>query len=458
MGACLRLVTTAADAEPARARSHDLIGLKTGDAAINPDAQVVVMTTEILRNMLYSSAGGKAGDASLANVGLVVLDEVHYMSDAERGTVWEECVIYCPKEVQLVCLSATVGNPDDLQAWIAQVHGPCELVTSSWRPIPLSFFFVKRGGDDRDGVQGLVPLLNRRGDRLNRLLEGRVEEGQDSRPGGSRMVSSWRKDAPSQDFVLRHLVQQELLPAIWFIFSRARCDEAVMAAAAAATSPSAALLVRPDEKARLSAALEALRKSCPEAVREEYAGPLLAGVAAHHAGCLPAWKTMVEELFQEGLIKVVFATETLAAGINMPARAVVLSTTSKRDDLGPRSLTVNEFMQMAGRAGRRGYDTQGTVVLVQSPFEGPSSGAELALGEPEVRPSAADACHRYFLTPVLSAEGAGITFCRVVWHGAQPAAWPLARAGAVRRDRLLRQLPAVACAHGAHRPLRHHDG
>lgn len=198
------------------------------------------------------------------------------------------------------------------------------------------------------------------------------------------MLSSWRKDAPSQDFVLRHLVHGELLPAIWFIFSRARCDEAVMAAAAA--SPSAASLVRPDERARLSAALEALRRSCPEAVREEYAAPLLSGVAAHHAGCLPAWKTMVEELFQEGLIKVVFATETLAAGINMPARAVVLSTTSKRDALGPRSLTVNEFMQMAGRAGRRGYDTQGTVVLVQSPFEGPSSGAELALGEPEVCP------------------------------------------------------------------------
>ena len=360
------------------------MGLKTGDAAINPDAQVVVMTTEILRNMLYSSAGGKAGDASLANVGLVVLDEVHYMSDAERGTVWEECVIYCPKDVQLVCLSATVGNPDDLQAWIAAVHGPCELVTSSWRPIPLSFFFVKRGGDDRDGVQGLVPLLNRRGDRINRLLEGRAEEGQDSRgSGGSRMLSSWRKEAPSQDFVLRHLVQGELLPAIWFIFSRARCDEAVMQAAA--ESPSAVVLVRPDERARLSAALQALRESCPEAVREEYTGPLLAGLAAHHAGCLPAWKTMVEELFQEGLLKVVFATETLAAGINMPARAVVLSTTSKRDSDGPRSLTVNEFMQMAGRAGRRGYDTQGTVVLVQSPFEGALSGAELALGEPEVR-------------------------------------------------------------------------
>lgn len=342
------------------------------------------MTTEILRNMLYSSAGGRAGDGSLANVGLVVLDEVHYMSDADRGTVWEECVIYCPKHVQLVCLSATVGNPDDLQAWIEAVHGPCDLVTSSWRPIPLSFFFAKRGGEDRSAVQGLVPLFNRKGDRLNRVLEGRAEEGQESRAGGPRMLSSWRKEAPSQDFVLQNLVRGELLPAIWFIFSRARCDEAVVAAAASSNST---VLVRPDERVRLSAALEALRTSCPEAVREEYAGPLLAGVAAHHAGCLPAWKTMVEELFQEGLIKVVFATETLAAGINMPARAVVLSTTSKRDSDGPRSLTVNEFMQMAGRAGRRGYDTQGTIVLVQSPFEGAVSAAELALGEPEVRPA-----------------------------------------------------------------------
>ena len=356
------------------------MGLKTGDAAINPDARVVVMTTEILRNILYRSAGDGAGDgvrdSSLRDVSLVVLDEVHYLSDMDRGTVWEECVIYCPKDVQLLCLSATVGNPDDLQNWITSVHGPCELVTSTWRPVPLSFFYAKRGSDERGGWPGMGPLLSRRGDRLNRALE---EQSGDEPDGGRgpRMLSSWRRDAPSQESVVRHLIGEQLLPAIWFIFSRARCDEAV---AAMANS----VLVSPEERARLASALDGLRASCPEALRPEYAEPLLAGVAAHHAGCLPAWKSLVEELFQEGLVKIVFATETLAAGINMPARAVVLASTSKRDAEGPRRLTVNEFMQMAGRAGRRGYDAQGAVVVVQSAFEGPSSAADLALGEPEV--------------------------------------------------------------------------
>jgi superfamily II RNA helicase len=368
-----------------RPRSIGTVGLKTGDAAINPDARIVVMTTEILRNMLYRTAGGGAPDSSLTDVGLVVLDEVHYLSDADRGTVWEECIIYSPPAVPLLCLSATVGNPDDLQGWISAVHGPCELVTSSWRPVPLTFMFAKRGGDDErgGGWPGLGPLLSRRGDRMNRALEEPAADARDK--SGPRMVSSWRKDAPSQESVVRHLVREDLLPAIWFIFSRARCDEAVVAVKTATS------LVTPEERARLSAALEGLRSSNPEALRPEYAEPLLAGVAAHHAGCLPAWKTLVEGLFQEGLIKLVFATETLAAGINMPARAVVLSSTSKRDAEGPRSLTVNEFMQMAGRAGRRGYDTQGAVVVVQSPFEGPGSAAELALGQPEVR---AHACLR----------------------------------------------------------------
>ncbi len=280
--------------------------------------------------------------------------------------------------MQLLCLSATVGNPDDLQGWIAAVHGPCDLVTSAWRPVPLTFFFAKRGGnDERGGWPGLGPLLSRRGDRMNRALEEASEEERES-GRGPRMMSSWRRDAPSQESVVRQLVREELLPAIWFIFSRARCDEAVVSMAASSQ------LVTPEERARLGAALDALRASCPEALRPEYAEPLLAGVAAHHAGCLPAWKSLVEELFQEGLIKLVFATETLAAGINMPARAVVMSSTSKRDAEGPRRLTVNEFMQMAGRAGRRGYDTQGAIVVVQSPFEGAAAAAELALGEPEV--------------------------------------------------------------------------
>ena len=291
---------------------------------------------------------------------------MHYLADAERGTVWEECIIYSPRELPLLCLSATVGNPEDLQGWIGAVHGPCELVTSVYRPVPLSFCFAGRAGV---GTEIIQPLLSRKGDRLSRALEPDIGDGE----------APQRLSPVSQDMVLRSLQRDELLPAIWFIFSRKRCDEAVLASASA-SSP---VLVTARERDSLSQRLEALRLACPEAVRAEYESPLLRGVAAHHAGCLPAWKVLVEECFQVGLLKLVFSTETLAAGINMPARAVVLSALSKRDSFGPRRLTVNEFMQMAGRAGRRGFDTLGTVVVVQSPFDGAAEAAELALGEPE---------------------------------------------------------------------------
>jgi len=297
-----------------------------------------------------------------------VLDEVHYLADAERGTVWEECIIYAPRDVPLLCLSATVGNPEDLQGWIGAVHGPCDLVTSSYRPVPLSFCFASRPSSS--GAEGIQPLLNRKGDRLNRALE----------EGSAEEEGEVRRSAPaSPDAVLRSLQREELLPAIWFIFSRRRCDDSVLASAGA-SSP---VLVCGAERDELSRRLEALRLACPEAVRAEYEAPLLRGVAAHHAGCLPAWKVLVEECFQDGLLKLVYSTETLAAGINMPARAVVLSALSKRDSSGPRRLTVNEFMQMAGRAGRRGFDTLGTVVIAQSAFDGAAEAAQLALGEPE---------------------------------------------------------------------------
>ena len=353
-----------------RARfGFDMVGLRTGDSSINPEARIVVQTTEILRNQLYRSAGG--GDSPLADLGLFVLDEVHYLGDAERGTVWEECIIYAPREVPLLCLSATVGNPEDLQGWISAVHGPCDLVTSTYRPVPLSFCFARPG---TGGSEGLMPLLNRKGDRISRALLEEEELGEEEQ-GGRRT----RLAASEPTAVLRALLRDDLLPAIWFIFSRRRCDDAVSASG----GPTSPVLVTPAERAQLSARLEALRLACPEAVRSEYEAPLLRGVAAHHAGCLPAWKVLVEECFQEQLLKLVFSTETLAAGINMPARAVVLSALSKRDSTGPRKLTVNEFMQMAGRAGRRGFDSLGTVVVAQSPFDGASGAAELALGEPE---------------------------------------------------------------------------
>ena len=361
-----------------------LVGLKTGDTSVNPEARIVVMTTEILRNMLYR-AGDDDTAPALSDVGLIILDEVHYLADADRGTVWEECIIYCPQDLPLLCLSATVGNPDDLQGWIAQVHGPCELITSSLRPVPLNFCFCKKGDDNDDsGWPGLGPLLNRRGDRLHPALAhgdalaGEAGGGGRAGEGGPRMVSSWRRSTPPLDMVLRLLKRDDLLPCVLFIFSRKRCDESV-----ATLAQHAAGLGSEEDRQRIATALAALRLVSPDAVREQYVPALLCGVAAHHAGCLPAWKQMVEELFQAGLLRVVCATETLAAGINMPARSVVLSALSKRDGSGPRKLTVNEFMQMAGRAGRRGYDTRGTVVVLQSPFEGATDAGDLVLGQPE---------------------------------------------------------------------------
>ena len=424
------------------------VGLKTGDVDVNAaDADVVVMTTEILRNMLYPGAASGSGengddaDYRLDDVGVVILDEVHYLADASRGTVWEETIIYLPPRIQLLCLSATVGNPDDLAGWIEEVHcaettARCRTVVSDFRPVPLRWHFSMRPGRM---WPGLGPLLNRRGDRMHADLrpftkEGRregFETSEDERwvnddddnfgrrdrgnraRGGSSYNSSFRgrgrgyrrgrdggsdyasyapsprdrlendrqakrRLVPHVETVVGQLVAADLLPAVWFIFSRKGCDQA-----ADYLCECGASLVTGKERKKIQEALAAFQLANPDAVRPEAIEPLLLGIASHHAGLLPGWKGLVEALFQRGLLKVVFATETLAAGVNMPARSSVLSALSKRGDSGPRSLTSNEFMQMAGRAGRRGYDTVGHVVCLQSPFEGPEEAFFLVTSPPE---------------------------------------------------------------------------
>ena len=268
-----------------------------------------------------------------------------------------------------------------MAGWIAAVHGPCELVTSGWRPVPLSFWFARRGGEERGG---LAPLLNRRGDALHWALSEEAVQaggaatqrwGASGEAGGGARI---RRVPPSTESVIRSLQREELLPAIWFMFSRKRCD-----AAAAQAGDHIDSLVSASERGAIAKELAALQAAVPEAVPPEFVAPLLVGVASHHAGCLPGWKALVERLFQRGLLKLVFATETLAAGIHMPARAVVLSSTAKRDGDGPRALRVSEFFQMAGRAGRRGYDTAGACIVVQSQREGAPEAAALATGAPE---------------------------------------------------------------------------
>ena len=419
------------------------VGLKTGDVDVNAaDADVVVMTTEILRNMLYPDAASDSrlktsssftgetratSDHRLDDVGVVILDEVHYLADANRGTVWEETIIYMPKQIQLLCLSATVGNPDDLAGWIEEVHCAgtetrCRTVVSDFRPVPLRWHFSMRPGRM---WPGLGPLLNRRGDRMHPDLwpftkEGAREAYEESYEEGSNGWSDrddrggrssagrggrssfrgrgrgYRRGGPGPDpypandrqarrrlvphveTVVGQLVAADLLPAVWFIFSRKGCDQA-----AEYLCQCGASLVSGAERRKIAEALTAFETDNPDAVRPEAVEPLLLGIASHHAGLLPGWKGLVESLFQRGLLKIVFATETLAAGVNMPARSSVLSCLSKRDDSGPRMLTSNEFMQMAGRAGRRGYDSVGHVVALQSPFEGPEEAFALVTSPPE---------------------------------------------------------------------------
>ncbi|WP_414753859.1 DEAD/DEAH box helicase [Anabaena sp. CCY 9910] len=337
------------------------VGLLTGDASINRDAPILVMTTEIFRNMLYGTPIGQVG-ISLVDVEAVVLDECHYMNDRQRGTVWEESIIYCPRGVQLVALSATVANSDQLTDWLSRVHGPTDLIYSDFRPVPLEFHYCN--------PKGLFPLLNDSKTKINPRLANRGKKRQGDRG------KNGRPEAPSLIYTLNQLQQRDMLPAIYFIFSRRGCDKAV-------AEVGDLWLVNNEESQILRRQIDDFLARNPEAGRSGQIAPLYRGVAAHHAGILPAWKVLVEELFQQGLIKVVFATETLAAGINMPARTTVISTLSKRTDTGHRLLNASEFLQMAGRAGRRGMDKQGHVVTVQTPFEGSKEAAYLATSKPD---------------------------------------------------------------------------
>ena len=336
------------------------VGLMTGDLSVNREASIVVMTTEIFRNMLYAEADEQ--DDPLADVEAVVLDECHYMNDSQRGTVWEESIIHCPPPVQLVALSATVANAAQLTDWIEKVHGPTQLITSDHRPVPLQFSFCS--------AKGLHPLLNDQGTGLHpnckvwRAPKGQKRKGRSQKPP--------QPEPPPISFVVAQMAERDMLPAIFFIFSRRGCDKAVR-------DLGVQCLVSPEEQARIRERFAAYSQANPEAVRDGlHADALLRGIAAHHAGVLPAWKELIEELFQQGLVKVVFATETLAAGINMPARSTVISSLSKRTERGHRPLMGSEFLQMAGRAGRRGLDSRGYVVTVQSRFEGVREAGHLA--------------------------------------------------------------------------------
>ena len=336
----------------------DKVGLLTGDTSINRGAQIVIMTTEVFRNMLYGTNFGAVAD-NLKDVRYVVLDEVHYMNDEQRGTVWEESIIYCPTNIQIIALSATVANCDELTNWINTVHSKTKLVNTDFRPVPLRFFYF-----DSSQPYKLLPLLTPDGKLNNKI---KPEKPQWAR-GKDRRKKTYVKQ------IIQNLADNDMLPAIYFTFSRKKCDEQM-------EKCSGLGLNTRKEQEEIKAFIEEFIAENPHLYGNKHIEYLIQGVASHHAGLLPAWKNLVEKLFQKGLIKVVFATETLAAGINMPARSTVISSTSKRTDSGHRMLTANEFLQMSGRAGRRGMDEVGYVTVVGTPFQTPEEVAELVLSD-----------------------------------------------------------------------------
>ncbi len=349
----------------------DKVGLLTGDNAINGDAPVVVMTTEVLRNMLY------AGSATLTGLSYVVMDEVHYLADRFRGAVWEEVIIHLPASVTLVSLSATVSNAEEFADWLVTVRGHTEVVVSEHRPVPLwqHMLVGRRMFDlfhDAEAAQkhDVHPELL----RYTREMVRRVDfDGSRGRYGRTR-----RWPPPSRPDIVERLDREGLLPAILFIFSRAGCDAAVQQCLHAGLR-----LTTPDERAEIRAVAEARTKAFTSEDLQvlgywEWLDGLERGLAAHHAGLLPAFKEVVEELFVRGLVKAVFATETLALGINMPARCVVLERLVKFNGEAHVDLTPGEYTQLTGRAGRRGIDVEGHAVVVWTPDVDPRLVAGLA--------------------------------------------------------------------------------
>ena len=397
------------------------VGLLTGDTSIRPTAEVVVMTTEVLRNMLYADSD------LLIGLGFVVMDEVHYLADRLRGPVWEEVIIHLDPSVQLVALSATVSNAEEFGAWLQEVRGRTEVIVSETRPVPLwqhvivgeelLDLFVDEHGEavvshgpgaraDRQVNPEIeritsfsLPVDERTGGARGRGYRGRKGTRGRHRPrgagrrggghggsshGGARPSGAPRGGAGAgarpmrRPEVVELLDDAALLPAIMFIFSRAGCEGAVQQCSWARLR-----LTDDHERREIRAVLDEQLSEIPVEDEEVLGLPafrraVMDGYAAHHAGMLPMLKTVVEELFARGLLKVVFATETLALGINMPARSVVLEKLVKFNGVEHADLTPGEYTQLTGRAGRRGIDTEGHAVIVGGPRFDATAAASLA--------------------------------------------------------------------------------
>jgi ATP-dependent RNA helicase HelY len=383
-------------ADLARRHGADKVGLLTGDSSVNGEAPVVVMTTEVLRNMMY------AGSSTLHGLGFVVMDEVHYLADRFRGAVWEEVIIHLPEDVQVVSLSATVSNAEEFGAWLAEVRGNHEVIVSEHRPVPLwQHMMVGQGLYDLFVDEASAPMTGPDATRVNpellqairtqeqrghwmdsgqlaggsrdgrRQQRGRAPRGPGGGPGGRGLARGGAGGGPgrpgggaSRSEVIARLDREGLLPAITFIFSRVGCDAAV------------SQLLRDDMTLIPATEGERIRRLVEERVQGladedltvlgywDFVEGLTRGYAAHHAGMLPTFREIVEELFTAGRIRAVFATETLALGINMPARTVVLEKLVKFNGETHADVTPAEYTQLTGRAGRRGIDVEGHALVL----------------------------------------------------------------------------------------------
>src|SRR6187402_2158100 len=371
----------------------DEVGLLTGDNVVNGEAPVVVMTTEVLRNMLY------AGSRTLLGLGYVVMDEVHYLADRMRGAVWEEVMIHLPESVTVVSLSATVSNAEEFGEWLATVRGDTTTIVEERRPVPLYQHVMvgKRlldlfASSDIDAAAGFVKEGAPVNDELvrlarddwasSRMKDRRTPKDKRSRggkPGDRRQVGNGRRVwLPSRVDVVDRLDQDGLLPAIVFVFSRVGCEAAVKQCVQANLR-----LTTPAERDEVHERVETACRHLPDddlnvLGYHDFLDALTRGIGAHHAGMLPAFKEVVEDLFTRGLVKVVFATETLALGINMPARTVVIEKLDKWNGETHAAITPGEYTQLTGRAGRRGLDVEGHGVVLWQPGVNPRELAGLA--------------------------------------------------------------------------------
>ena len=344
---------------------EEKVGLLTGDTSINSEADILVMTTEVLRNMLY------AGSNTLNNLGWVVMDEVHYLADKFRGGVWEEVLIHLMESVQVVSLSATVSNAEEFGEWLNEIRGDTTVVVSEIRPIPL-YQHVLIG-------QRLVDLFSKPGQVNPEILKLEREAMRKVHTDRNRRERFGQNESRlSRADIIEKLNRENLLPAITFIFSRAGCDAAVNQCLNAGLR-----LTNSEERAEITkTALYYTQNLAEEDLTvlgfDQWLSALERGIAAHHAGLLPSFKEAIEDLFKRGLIKSVFATETLALGINMPARTVVLEKLTKWNGEAHVPITPGEYTQLTGRAGRRGIDIEGNAVVQWSPSVDSATAAGLA--------------------------------------------------------------------------------